>query len=109
MSTPSSPASVLRDARATAGLSQRQLAIRADTTQAVIARIESGAVAPNWETLTRLLRETGHNVELRLHETPVIAPEWMDEVRRIRAMPPAERLAEVGNLAAFVSGARRRA
>lgn len=104
-----SPAAVLRQARIAAGLSQRQLALRADTTQAVVARIESGAVAPNWETLSRLLRETGHDVELRVHTTSVVAPEWMDEVRRIRAMPAAERLAEVGNLSAFVLGARRRA
>lgn len=109
MNAPFSPAAVLREARSTAGLSQRQLAMRADSTQAVIARIESGAVAPNWETLTRLLRETGHDVELRVHATAVVAPEWMDEVHRIRAMPAAARLAEVGHLAAFVSGARRRA
>ena len=100
-------AGVLRAAREASGLSQRQLAVRAGTTQAVVARIESGKVAPNWETLTRLLRETGHEVDLRVYETPVVAPEWLDEADRIRAMTPSGRMRELSNAASFFARARR--
>lgn len=46
---------LLRDARKRHGLTQRQLAIRARTSQAAISRIERGLVSPTVETLTGLL------------------------------------------------------
>lgn len=98
---------LLKTAREHSGLSQRALAARAGTTQAVIARIELGQVAPNWETLTRLIRETGHELELGLRAEEVVAPEWLDEVQRIRALTPADRLQELANGAAFFAAARR--
>ena len=42
------------EARVRAGLTQEQLARRMDTTQSVIARLESGRVRPSTQTLERL-------------------------------------------------------
>lgn len=39
---------------------------------------------------------------------PVVAPEWLDEVERIRTLTPAARLQELTNGAAFFAAARRR-
>ena len=50
-------------ARVTAGLTQEQLAQRMDTTQSVIARLESGRTRPSTKTLQRLAAATG----TRLH------------------------------------------
>jgi transcriptional regulator with XRE-family HTH domain len=55
---------VLRDARDRAGLSQRQLAERAGTSQAMVARIEGGRQSPSMATLERLVRACG--LELRV-------------------------------------------
>ena len=50
---------LLREARLRAGLSQRELAKRAQTSQSAIARWESGAVAPSFERLRELIRACG--------------------------------------------------
>lgn len=47
-----------------AGLSQRELAARAGTTQAMIARYESGAASPTVATLRRLLAACGQRLVL---------------------------------------------
>jgi ribosome-binding protein aMBF1 (putative translation factor) len=64
-------ASALIEARARAGLTQEQLAHRMDTTQAVIARLESGRVKPSTRTLERLAKATG--TRLRITFEPVAA------------------------------------
>ena len=46
---------LLRDTRTRHGLTQRQLAIRARTSQAAISRIERDVVSPTIETLAELL------------------------------------------------------
>jgi ribosome-binding protein aMBF1 (putative translation factor) len=46
-------------ARVTAGLTLEQLAQRMETTQAVIARLESGRTRPSTQTLDRLASATG--------------------------------------------------
>ena len=46
---------LLREARERHGLTQKQLAIRARTSQAAISRIERGLVSPTFETLEKLL------------------------------------------------------
>ena len=58
-------------ARARAGLTQEQLAQRMGTTQAVIARLESGRVKPSTRTLERLAAATG--LRLRISFEPVAA------------------------------------
>jgi transcriptional regulator with XRE-family HTH domain len=56
-------ARVLRQARRRAGLTQRQLASKADVPQPMVARIESGAVIPRVDTLDRLLEACGEGLE----------------------------------------------
>ena len=58
-------ASILRNARRRAGLSQRQLAAAVAIPQPAIARIESGAVVPRVDTLGRLLAGCGERLESR--------------------------------------------
>jgi ribosome-binding protein aMBF1 (putative translation factor) len=57
-------ASALIAARARAGLTQEQLAIRMKTKQAVIARLESGRVKPSTRTLERIAMATGHRIRI---------------------------------------------
>ena len=51
-------------ARARAGLTQEQLAKRMGTTQAVVARLESGRVKPSTRTLQRFAAATGHRLKI---------------------------------------------
>lgn len=53
------PAELLRAVRARAGLSQRDLASRAGTSQSVVARIELGRTSPTVSTLNRLIEAAG--------------------------------------------------
>jgi len=46
------------EARVQAGLTQEQLARRMNTTQSVVARLESGRVRPSTQTLGRLANAT---------------------------------------------------
>ena len=51
-------------ARALADLTQEQLAQRMDTTQSVIARLESGRTRPSTQTLQRLAAATGTRLKI---------------------------------------------
>jgi ribosome-binding protein aMBF1 (putative translation factor) len=64
-------AAAMIDARSRAGLTQQQLAERMHTTQAVIARLESGRVKPSTRTLERLAAATG--MRLRISFEPIAA------------------------------------
>ena len=55
-----------------AGLTQAQLAERMDTTQSVVARLESGHAHPSTKTLERIARSTG--TRLRINFEPVSDP-----------------------------------
>lgn len=54
----------VRAAREAAGLSQRELARRAGTTQAVISRIEMGSVGATLTTLNRIAGSLGVDLEV---------------------------------------------
>lgn len=104
------PGTLLRQSRASAGLTQGEVARRAGTTQAAVARVERGRVSPTVRTLQRLLAATGR--ELALATAP--AGSGIDEtlIERQLRLSPAERLkafeagyADVRGLA----GAARRA
>jgi transcriptional regulator with XRE-family HTH domain len=58
------PGELLREARARHGVSQKQLAMRASTTQSAISRIERDRVSPSVETLGGLLYLLGEDLEL---------------------------------------------
>jgi len=61
------------DARAQASLTQEQLARRMDTTQSVIARLESGRTRPSTKTLERLAAATGTRLKISF-ERPAAQP-----------------------------------
>lgn len=56
----------LIQARVRAGLTQQELAARMETTQPVIARLESGRQKPTTKTLERFAKATGSRVEIHL-------------------------------------------
>jgi transcriptional regulator with XRE-family HTH domain len=93
-------ATVLREARHRARLSQSALAERAGTSQATISAYETGAKEPSVSTLTRLLAATGHSLELTARR-PVRQPSNPELIRRGRI------LAEVLGLAEALPARRR--
>jgi transcriptional regulator with XRE-family HTH domain len=66
-------ADVIRAARERAGMSQRQLAEQARTSQSAIARYESGQMTPSTEVLGRLLDACGINLGAMLRRAPTDA------------------------------------
>jgi transcriptional regulator with XRE-family HTH domain len=53
---------LVREARRRAGLTQKELAERAGTTQSAIARLESGRNSPSFEQVERLLKLCGFSM-----------------------------------------------
>lgn len=58
----------IRDAREEAGLSQRDLAAKMGTSQAAIARLESGGVGATLTTLHRVAAALGRRIIVELSE-----------------------------------------
>jgi transcriptional regulator with XRE-family HTH domain len=92
--------SVVRQARRSAGITQRELARAAGVPQATVGRIEAGIVSPRVDTLQRLLAAAGYELSIeprlgkgvdrtlirdRLRMTP--AERIRLAVREARAMP----------------------
>jgi transcriptional regulator with XRE-family HTH domain len=97
---------LLVSARRGAGLTQRDLARRARTSQSVIARIESGATSPSWKTLQRLVNRAGFDLQA------VLSPRrsrshMLDDVPRILRLTPEQRLLELHHAARFLAAATR--
>jgi len=105
---PVTAATLLRQARQHAGLTQRALALRARTAQSVIARIERGLTSPTWDTLVRLLAAADFEVAAQLEPRLVVGSHMLDDVPRILRLTPEQRLEEVKNLSQFIEGARSR-
>src|SRR5262245_31555592 len=99
--------SVLLRARTAAGLSQRELAGRASTSQSVVARIERDQTSPSLDTLTRLLAAAGFELRIELEPASEAVTHMLDDVERILGLTPEQRLLEVRNLSRFLAGARR--
>ena len=97
---------LLQTARERAGMSQRQLARKARTAQSVVARIELGETSPSWSTLARLLKAAGFSLSAGLRRISV-DPQLLDDVPRILALSPEQRLLEVAQVSRFLSAARR--
>jgi transcriptional regulator with XRE-family HTH domain len=100
-------ATLLREARARAGLSQRALARRARTAQSVVARIEGGFVSPSWDTLVALLAAAGFELAPRVEPRAPPRSHMLEDVPRILRLTPEERLAEIRNASRLVAAARR--
>lgn len=67
MSDPSG--TLVRLARLRSGLSQRELATRAGTSQPTLAAYETGRKAPSLKTLMRILKAAGFELRMRLEPT----------------------------------------
>ena len=91
---------LLRTTRRRHGLTQRQLAIRARTSQAAISRIERGRVSPTGETLANLLDLMGE--ELELDAAPIDYGHDPTLLRQNLARTPAERIDFMTSFANFV-------
>jgi transcriptional regulator with XRE-family HTH domain len=91
---------LLRSARRRHGLTQRQLATRARTSQAAIARIERDLVSPSVSTLAELLRLMNEELVLDAREV-----DWGHDVTLNRlnlSVPVAERIDRIGRYGRFV-------
>jgi transcriptional regulator with XRE-family HTH domain len=105
----------LRDARLRAHLTQRQLAARAETTQALVARVERGQANPTVDTLQRLFAAAGFDVDFVVHprtgSDQVIESYKRDVdrtlVRENLRKDPADRVATLAAMARFHDEARR--
>jgi len=85
------PADLVKALRAKHGLTQRELAHRAGTSQSAIARIERGDEDVTWTRLRSILSAMGEEPVL---ETRRLAGRYdFDDLMRERAMSPEERLA----------------
>ena len=97
-------ASIVREARRRAGLTQSALADRAGVPKSTVGRIESGARAPSVELVQRLVRAAGLEVTVSLSE---IDPGTDSMFERTLRRSPAERLADATRVARFVLRGRR--
>lgn len=68
------PATLIRDARLAAGLSQAELARRAGTSQATVCAYERGGKNPSAATLERLLAASGQRLTTTPASRPVRSP-----------------------------------
>lgn len=93
---------LLRDARKRHGLTQRQLAIRARTSQPAISRIERGLVSPTVDTLAELLWLM--NERLELEAAPV---DWGFDTTLNAPKLKVDVETRVRQQAAFARGIRR--
>lgn len=87
---------LLREARLRAGLTQRELATRARTSQSAIARWESGEVLPSLERLRELIRAC------RLELTFGLAnydDSYDSHIARQLGLTPAERVRDMAETA----------
>jgi transcriptional regulator with XRE-family HTH domain len=106
------PAELVKELRARSGLSQRELACRAGTSQSAVARIERGEEDVTWTRLRSLLSAMGEEPVLGRRRLP--SRYDVDDLMRERGMSPAERLSAGLDLNRFASevalaGARARA
>jgi transcriptional regulator with XRE-family HTH domain len=84
------PASLLKEARRRAGITQAELARRLGISQAAVAKLERPGANPTVDTLDNALWATGHRLTL---DAPV-RPPGVDEslIRQHLELSPAERL-----------------
>lgn len=98
---------LVHETRVAAGLTQRELARRAGTTQSAIARVERGRTSPSVATLSRLVNAAGRDLVLSTRLPPVDRTLIRESLRRT----PLERLRHHDvsrqNVIAFAGLARR--
>jgi transcriptional regulator with XRE-family HTH domain len=80
----------VRELRLAAGLSQRDLAQRAGTSQPAIARYERDGATPSWETLQRLAAACGRRLRLSMEAVP--EPHDVELASLLLELTPEQRL-----------------
>jgi len=85
------PGALVRATREQHGLTQRQLALRAGTSQSAVARIEAGKEEVTWSRLRILMLVMGEEPVLEARALPGRYDAW--DVLEQRALLPADRLA----------------
>ena len=85
-------ASLVREARLRAGLSQEALAARSGVNRVQLNRYEAGAVAPSLDTLIQLVRACGFDLPLEL--VPLNSG-LDDRLSDVRQLSPERRLARM--------------
>jgi len=102
------PATLIRTARRDAHLTQTDLAVRLETTQSAVARLESPSSNPTIATLERALEAAGHRLELTA--APAVPAVDGTLIDRQLALSPAERVSAFmtayGNVQRMLGGAR---
>lgn len=97
-------ATIIREARSRAGLGLRELARRAGTSHATLARYESGDVDPRVGTLIRIVAACGYELRIGL-EPPDTSDRRLE--RAMAAMSPADRARSVAAVAGLTGRATR--
>jgi transcriptional regulator with XRE-family HTH domain len=97
-------ASIVREARRRAGLTQAELADRAGVPKSTVGRIESGARTPSTDLVERLVRAAGLEVTVSLSESD---PGTDSMFERTLRRTPAQRLTDATRAARFVLRGRR--
>jgi len=95
---------LLREARRRAGLSQAELARRAEKPTSVVGRWERNEVAPSFETLRTMIRACGLDLGFRLRPRD---DEQDAAIETALGLTPDERLARLEAWVDFVLEARR--
>ena len=109
------PADLVREARSHAGLSQRELAIRAGTAQSIVGRVEAGIGSPRVDTVERLLEAAGFRASVVLE--PIVPEDSVVEaykadidrtlLRENLAKSPEDRVRALQALLRLAAEARR--
>lgn len=95
----------LIEARAGAGLTQAQLAERMETTQSVVARLESGRGHPSTRTLETFARSTGTRLRISFEAAVRFDESNIDElVDQLRKRLPSDRLQQLANSFSYPKG-----
>lgn len=101
------PSIAVKRVREGSGLSQRELARKASTSQSVIARIELGETDPSWSTLSKIIRAAGYDLLPDVRRKPVVDQSILADIPRILRLTPEQRLLEVASVSRFTASARR--
>lgn len=95
---------LIRAARSEAGLTQRQLAERLQTTQSAVARWEAGGDVPRLDKLDQILRACGIELDLRFRRHSDVDRAL---IRQHLAISPSSRSRSQSNASRLLSTARR--
>lgn len=95
---------ILKRARRSAGMTQRELARESGIPQPAIARIESGKVVPRISTIERLINACGYSLELAPRRGAGVDRSLMRELLKLTPAERADRAVEASNTMSAILG-----